>query len=187
MNSPAHIKDKSFLIRYLCFPSSLGWILIAASSEGICLLDFRGPAQPSDTETSTRIRKEYPDALAEPEEGFTLLREAKEALLLYIEQGTPLPALPIDIKKGTSFQREVWKALTEIPFGETRSYLEISRNIGRPQSARAVGQACGKNPIAVLIPCHRVLAADGKLGGYAGGQDIKKALLKLERERADTS
>lgn len=81
---------------------------------------------------------------------------------------------------GTDFQRAVWSALAEIPFGETRSYGELAQTIGRPGSARAVGAANGANPISVIVPCHRVIGAGGKLTGYAGGLPAKKALLELE-------
>jgi methylated-DNA-[protein]-cysteine S-methyltransferase len=83
--------------------------------------------------------------------------------------------------EGTPFQRRVWSALQEIPYGETRSYLDIARSIGSPKAVRAVGGANGRNPIAVVIPCHRVIAADGTLGGYGGGLDRKRLLLDLER------
>jgi methylated-DNA-[protein]-cysteine S-methyltransferase len=81
---------------------------------------------------------------------------------------------------GTAFQRTVWHALTEIPYGETISYGELARRIGRPDRARAVGTANGQNPIAVIVPCHRVIGADGKLVGYGGGLDNKRRLLELE-------
>jgi len=181
-NSRRTEKDSVLVLRTLCFPSPLGWILIAASSEGICLLDFCGSAQPSDAEILRRVRKEYPGAAAEPSEDFPLLGQVKEALLEYLDHGTELPPFPLDTSKGTPFQREVWNALSRIPFGETRSYVEIAGSIGRPRAARAVGQACGKNPLAILIPCHRVVATGGKLGGYTGGLDFKEALLKLEQK-----
>ncbi len=81
---------------------------------------------------------------------------------------------------GTSFQRDVWDALSTIPFGETRSYGQIAVKIGRPKAVRAVGAANGKNPIAIIVPCHRVIGASGKLTGFAGGLEIKAELLKLE-------
>jgi methylated-DNA-[protein]-cysteine S-methyltransferase len=82
---------------------------------------------------------------------------------------------------GTAFQRTVWRALTEIPYGETISYGELARRIGRPDRARAVGTANGQNPIAVIVPCHRVIGADGKLVGYGGGLENKRLLLDLEQ------
>ena len=87
---------------------------------------------------------------------------------------------PLDLNAGTEFQQQVWNALRKIPFGETKSYGEIAQTIGKPKAVRAVGGACGANPIPVLIPCHRVLAANKKLGGFSGGLDWKRKLLSRE-------
>lgn len=87
--------------------------------------------------------------------------------------------------EGTSFQRGVWKALEAIPYGETRSYREIAERIGQPKAYRAVGMANNKNPIAVFVPCHRVIGSNGKLVGYAGGLDVKEKLLGLEKQNAN--
>jgi methylated-DNA-[protein]-cysteine S-methyltransferase len=89
-------------------------------------------------------------------------------------------SLPLDPAKGTRFQRKVWEQLTEIPFGETRSYAQVAAAAGNPRAARAVGSANKRNQIPILIPCHRVVQADGSLGGYNSGTHIKKALLQLE-------
>jgi AraC family transcriptional regulator of adaptative response/methylated-DNA-[protein]-cysteine methyltransferase len=88
--------------------------------------------------------------------------------------------LPLDLR-GTAFQQRVWQALREIPIGQTASYTEIARRIGAPNSARAVGQACADNPLAVVIPCHRAVRSDGQLAGYRWGIERKSALLKLEK------
>lgn len=88
--------------------------------------------------------------------------------------------LPLD-PQGTAFQRTVWAALREIPYGETRSYGELAAMIGRPKAARAVGMACNRNPLPILIPCHRVVGKDGSLTGYAGGLELKQQLLELEK------
>lgn len=85
--------------------------------------------------------------------------------------------------EGTPFQREVWSALRAIPFGETRSYSDVARAIGKPRAVRAVGAANGKNPLGIVVPCHRVIGADGSLTGYAGGMDRKRFLLALERRQ----
>jgi len=82
--------------------------------------------------------------------------------------------------KGTSFQKRVWEALREIPYGQTRSYGEIAKTIGNPKAVRAVGRANGTNPVPIIVPCHRVIQADGSLGGFGGGLDLKKSLLELE-------
>jgi len=98
------------------------------------------------------------------------------------EQPDRLP--PLDLSRGTPFQQEVWRALLEIPAGETRSYGEIAARVGEPGAARAVGAACGANPIPVLVPCHRVLAAHKKLGGFSSGLKWKRLLLEREARRA---
>lgn len=109
-----------------------------------------------------------------------LLKEAGNQLLEYLSgkrKEFNLPLSPI----GTEFQRTVWNALQQIPYGETRSYGEIAKNIGKIKAARAVGMANNKNPIPIFIPCHRVIGANGKLVGYAGGLDVKKYLLAIEK------
>ena len=89
-------------------------------------------------------------------------------------------APPLDLQQGTKFQQSVWDALSSIPYGSTRSYCEIAKSIGRPKAVRATGGACGANPIPLIIPCHRVLAANRKLGGFSGGIEWKQKLLSLE-------
>ena len=109
-----------------------------------------------------------------------LILECKTQLDAYFRgerKGFDLPLLP----KGTAFQQKVWKALTEIPYGETRTYGEMAAAVGNPKAARAVGMANNKNPIGIIIPCHRVVGASGKLVGYAGGMDRKEWLLELEK------
>jgi methylated-DNA-[protein]-cysteine S-methyltransferase len=91
-----------------------------------------------------------------------------------------IAGIPVRFDRGTTFQREVWNALREIPVGETISYAELARRVGRPSAFRAVGSANGQNPIGVVVPCHRVIAADGTLGGYTGGLDRKRWLLAHE-------
>lgn len=90
--------------------------------------------------------------------------------------------VPLDLR-GTPFQRNVWEALLAIPFGETRGYGELARKLGNPQAARAVGAAVGRNPISIIVPCHRVVGATGKLTGFAGGLDVKMRLLGLEQRK----
>jgi methylated-DNA-[protein]-cysteine S-methyltransferase len=97
-----------------------------------------------------------------------------------------IEGLPVRFTRGTAFQREVWNALRTIPIGETISYAELARRVGRPSAFRAVGAANGQNPVGVVVPCHRVIAADGTLGGYAGGLDRKRWLLAHEGAMAST-
>ena len=110
-----------------------------------------------------------------------LILRCKMQLDEYFRGERKTVALPL-APKGTDFQKKVWNALQEIPYGETRTYGEIAAAVGNPKAARAVGMANNKNPIGIIIPCHRVVGADGKLVGYAGGMDKKEWLLQLERK-----
>ncbi len=104
-----------------------------------------------------------------------------EQLKLYLEGRLTQFDLPLKIK-GTEFQTKVWKALSDIPYGQTRSYKDIAQMIGQPKASRAVGMANNKNPFLIVIPCHRVVGSDGSLTGYAAGLDLKISLLKIEKE-----
>jgi methylated-DNA-[protein]-cysteine S-methyltransferase len=145
------------------FRAPVGWLTIEASDQGVFGLSFgeRGPAAAA---VSTLARGH--------------LEAARAALAEYFA-GTP-PHLPALDLKGTPFQQEVWRALLDIPFGEVRTYGELAAGLGRPGAARAVGAANGQNPVAILVPCHRVVAAGGRLGGYSGGLEVKRALLAHE-------
>ena len=113
------------------------------------------------------------------EQGFAPNKAAIQQVLEYLDGKRSDFALPLDLR-GTDFQRRVWDALLEIPYGATRSYAEIARGIREPAAVRAVGAANGANPCAIVVPCHRVVATGGKLGGYAGGLPLKRRLLALE-------
>ena len=110
-----------------------------------------------------------------------VLQEAARQLGEYFDGTRKVFDLPLQ-PRGTAFQQSVWRALCDIPYGQTRSYARLAEQIGRPKACRAVGMANHKNPIPILIPCHRVVGADGSLTGYAGGLAMKKALLDLERK-----
>jgi len=114
-----------------------------------------------------------------------LLKEAIKQLNEYFDGKRSSFDLQLQ-PQGTEFQNKVWKALIEIPFGETRSYGEIAKIIGNEKASRAVGMANNKNPIAIIVPCHRVIGANGKLVGYAGGLDIKEMLLNLEKNHPNS-
>lgn len=125
-----------------------------------------------------------PDAVTLPGQrpASPLLRVAREQLEAYFAgrlRDFDLPLAP----RGTAFQRRVWQALQDIPYGETRSYSQLAAAVDSPLACRAVGRANGRNPLMIVIPCHRVIAADGGLGGYSGGLDIKRFLLRLEGHR----
>jgi methylated-DNA-[protein]-cysteine S-methyltransferase len=91
-------------------------------------------------------------------------------------------SVPVDLSSGTNFQQKVWRALTKIPRGETRSYRWVAQKIGKPKASRAVGAACGANPVPVILPCHRVVSSDGSLGGFGGGLPMKRRLLAVEKD-----
>ena len=110
-------------------------------------------------------------------------RQAVQELKEYAGGERKKFTVPLDLE-GTSFQKRVWKALRTIPYGQTRSYGEIARQVGNPRAARAVGMANHENPIAIVVPCHRVIAGDGSLGGYAGGLKKKSTILNLEKSHA---
>jgi O-6-methylguanine DNA methyltransferase len=109
-------------------------------------------------------------------------QSAIDQILQYLESGRTDFDVPLDLR-GTPFQTDVWARLLEIPYGESCSYADVARSVGRPKAVRAVGTANGANPVALIVPCHRVIAADGSLGGYGGGTDLKRRLLAMEQSR----
>jgi methylated-DNA-[protein]-cysteine S-methyltransferase len=125
--------------------------------------------------------REKPENIAEDEHDPVLLK-AEQQLREYFEGQRQIFSLDLDFD-GTEFQKKVWNALLTIPFGETRSYGDIARQIGNPKSVRAVGAANGKNPLPIIVPCHRVIGSSGKLVGFGGGMENKALLLNLERAR----
>jgi methylated-DNA-[protein]-cysteine S-methyltransferase len=155
------------------FQDSLGWVLAVARDGKLAWLGHS-----PDREGAERSRMRWwSDAVHDPEA--QPLPEVRRQLDEYLSGRRRDFDLPLD-PWGTEFQRLCWNALQEIPYGETRSYGQQARNIGRPQAARAVGLANHDNPIGVIIPCHRVIGANGSLTGYAGGLEMKRKLLELE-------
>jgi AraC family transcriptional regulator of adaptative response/methylated-DNA-[protein]-cysteine methyltransferase len=160
-------------IRYACADSPLGRMLIAATDRGVCAIQFAR----SDGELIEGLRREFPFAVRKPDDGG--LQTWVAALLLKMTGRELNAALPLDIR-ATAFQRRVWTYLQSIPFGATQSYGQVARAIGQPSASRAVARACATNPVAVAIPCHRVVREDGNISGYRWGVGRKKALLKME-------
>jgi AraC family transcriptional regulator of adaptative response/methylated-DNA-[protein]-cysteine methyltransferase len=169
--------DKADEIRFAMRPSSLGLVLVAAGDHGIraVLIGDNAAALRDD------LDQRFPGAI---------LQSAKPALasaLRQVVEGIENPAREHDLVfdvRGSEFHRRVWDALRAIPAGETRSYTQVAKAIGAPTSVRAVAAACAANPIAVLIPCHRVVRGDGSLSGYRWGVERKRALLARERQLA---
>ncbi|MFZ2447644.1 MAG: methylated-DNA--[protein]-cysteine S-methyltransferase [Syntrophobacteraceae bacterium] len=170
-----------FELEYLVFETPLGWMVVAATSEGVSLVDFMGHVKPPRERIESLLRKEYPGAEAKPSAGPGPAQTAATHILDYLDNRKPLPGVPLDVRRGTEFEHRVWQAISAIPFGETRSYKQIAEAAGNPAGARAAGRACGRNPVPIIIPCHRVTTAAGRLGGFSGGLDIKRALLDLEK------
>jgi len=163
-------------IRYTFADSPLGRMLIAATDKGICAIQFAN----SDGELEHGLRHEFPFANRRRDD--EAMRPWKENLLRQMHGQRLNTALPLDIQ-ATAFQRRVWTHLQSIPFGATRSYAAVAKAIGQPTATRAVAQACATNPVAVAIPCHRVVRKNGDMGGYRWGIEKKKALLELESAR----
>ena len=151
------------------YKSPLGLVTLAASDAGLAGLWFEG-------------QKHFPAPMqAWPEQpAHDVLQEAAKQLTAYFTSQRSHFDLPLDLACGTAFQQAVWQALMQIPRGQTCSYADLSSAIGRPSAVRAVGGAIGRNPLSVVVPCHRVLGSGGSLTGYAGGLDRKSALLRLE-------
>jgi len=158
------------VVHWAVLATSLGPMLVAATEKGVCCLAFG--------EGEAELRARFPRAeLVAAGEDF---RDLFAQVVAAVEQPGPgSAAIPLDVK-GTAFQQRVWEELRRIPHGETRSYGELAAALGKPKASRAVGGANGANNVAVLIPCHRVIAADGSLGGYAYGLAIKAELLRRE-------
>jgi O-6-methylguanine DNA methyltransferase len=156
------------ILFYLRTPSPVGPLFLAASTKGLVRLEFEGREQ--------KLNRSAMD-----------LQESSSALSPYLQELSEYFAgkrrefsFPLDLR-GTGFQLACWRALLEIPYGETRSYRDIAQAIGHPHAFRAVGMSNNRNPIAIIVPCHRVIASSGSLCGYGGGLDIKRKLLDLEQ------
>ena len=160
-------------IRFVVTDSPLGPLLVAATGKGICRLTFG--------EDEAALRRRFPKADVRPDDG--TIAHWVDSALAAISSPSTAPELPLDVR-GTAFQEAVWRELKRIPPGETRSYADIAAAVGKPGATRAVGTANGANPVAVLVPCHRVIRSDGSLGGYAGGLDRKRFLLDAENPPA---
>jgi AraC family transcriptional regulator of adaptative response/methylated-DNA-[protein]-cysteine methyltransferase len=158
-------------IGYIVRPTTLGPMLLAATDKGVCRLAFH--------ESAAELQAQFP--AAELVEG-AIPPNLVELVLAQVEHGKDA-TVPLDTA-GTPFQQRVWAQLRAIPKGETRSYAAIATAIGQPKATRAVGGANAANPVAVLVPCHRVIAADGALGGYAWGAAIKRELLRRESDQS---
>ena len=164
-------RGKGQSIAYTRFATPLGEVLVAATAQGLCSVKLGENAL-------GLLQEEFSEA--ELVEDARALAEVRRAVRAFLAGDGTLHKLPLDIR-GTVFQRRVWEELCRIPAGETRSYGEIAQAVGAPRAVRAVGSACGANPVALVVPCHRAVRADGSLGGYAWGLERKRKLLALEK------
>jgi O-6-methylguanine DNA methyltransferase len=159
--------------------SPIGPLFLAASSQGLVALEFdaRLPGQQSIRPNPRDLREEKKGFQFEPSS--RVMQPYLSELEEYFAGKRREFTFPIDLR-GTDFQLACWRALLAIPYGETRTYADIARAVGKPNAFRAVGMANNRNPIAIVVPCHRVIASDGSLCGYGGGLDVKRKLLELE-------
>ncbi len=168
-------KGQGMDIHYRVVPTRFGGVLIGATKRGVCYVSLG-----DDTRTlETALKREYPNATIECAPDVS--HRWTKALLRLVD-GDRVP-MPLDVP-GTTFQWKVWKALQRIPYGGTRTYSEVAESIGQSSAARAVARACATNPVSLVVPCHRVVRADGTLGGYAWGLDRKRRLIEHEASLA---
>lgn len=160
------------------FESPIGEMRVAGSELGLAYLEL---PQASGRGLSGWLRRFAPGARIE--EAYAPFRSSIAQLLEYLDGKRQAFDIPLDLR-GTPFQGQVYQAVAGIPYGHTRSYAEIAQQVGRPRAVRAVGSANGANPLPLVVPCHRVIASDGKLGGYGGGLPLKARLLAMESSRA---
>jgi AraC family transcriptional regulator of adaptative response/methylated-DNA-[protein]-cysteine methyltransferase len=167
-------RGKGQTIRYSCFATTLGTVLAAATPKGVCAVKL-GP-------DAAKLRRLLAEEFSAAERVEEALPELEAKIRAFLSGEGSLAKVPVDIR-GTVFQQRVWQALRRIPRGETRTYREIASEIGAPAAVRAVGSACGANPVALVVPCHRAVRTDGGLGGYAWGLPVKERLLEIEKRR----
>jgi AraC family transcriptional regulator of adaptative response/methylated-DNA-[protein]-cysteine methyltransferase len=166
-------------IAYTIVNSPLGRLLVAATEKGVCAVSLGD----DDAVLEAALLHEYPAATIQRDGAD--IREWVNAILSYLNGQQPDLDLPIDVQT-TAFRWRVWKNLQTIPRGSTRSYSEIARELGQPQAARAVANACATNPVALIVPCHRVVQANGDTGGYRWGKERKQKLLEQEAKETNT-
>lgn len=165
-------------IHYATADSPLGRLLVATTARGLCAVLFAD----SDVEAAVELRERFPQAVLRAATTDAALAEAVRFVLSRLTEHPTAATLSFHVR-ATAFQQRVWRALLEIPRGETRTYAQIAEAVGSPNAVRAVGTACGSNLLAVVVPCHRVVGADGRLTGYRWGVERKRRLLEMEAGR----
>jgi AraC family transcriptional regulator of adaptative response/methylated-DNA-[protein]-cysteine methyltransferase len=168
------------IVRYAVAASPLGRVLVATTERGLCAVLFAD----SDAEAAAELRERFPQAVLRRDD--EALAEAVRFVLARLSETPTAAAMPFHVR-ATAFQQRVWQALLAIPRGETRTYAQIAEAVGSPAAVRAVGTACGANPLALVVPCHRVVGADGKFAGYRWGVERKRQLLAIESTQSSRS
>ena len=165
----------------MIFKTKWGWLGLAATSKGVAAVVLPKPSRRAvERDLTGRGGSRTAPTPRTPERGGNHIQAARTAIEAYLSGKARTFDLSLDLDGQTPFRKKVWQALQAIPYGRVRSYGWVARKIGKPGAARAVGAACGANPVPLLVPCHRVVAGDGSLGGFSGGLPNKKRLLKLE-------
>jgi methylated-DNA-[protein]-cysteine S-methyltransferase len=164
-------------IHQVSFLSPLGKVCVAANAHALCGVWFADSQRMPDWILTSPIAPSHKASTSQTR----LLNESTRQLQAYWEGERKGFDLPLDMTWGTPFQQAVWRQLLTIPYGHTCTYADVARAMGKPRAVRAVGTAIGRNPLSVMVPCHRVLGAQGQLGGYSGGLDRKRTLLALEQ------
>ncbi len=167
---------------YGVFQTDLGWMAVLGSGDGLtgATLPQSSP-QRAIEQLGDAVASAGAETGAEAERSDSRFDDLADRFRDYFRGGRQTFPDDLDLSSGTPFQQAVWRTARSIPYGETRSYGWIAATIGRPRAARAVGQAMGSNPLGIIIPCHRVVAGDGGLGGFGGGLDMKRRLLGIEK------
>jgi methylated-DNA-[protein]-cysteine S-methyltransferase len=170
MNKLTNQMIKSIANKYVQYQSVLGPLTLVTNEFGLTGVFFEDHAHHTHHPAWQRVAS-HP-----------ILQMAINQLDEYFHSSRTVFDLPLAVETGTEFQRQVWQALRDIPYGETMSYGELAKQIGRPRAVRALGAANGRNPLSIIVPCHRVIASNGNLHGYAGGLENKRKLLELEKK-----
>ena len=167
-------------LKFTIFETEMGWMGIAGTAKGICRIILPVPDETSAFSTITEQEESHFESLkSEQNDWFS---DVKNMLIGYFKGQRVDFTFPLDLKNYTKFQKDVWEATKSIPYGELRTYGWVASQIGKPKSARAIGNALGANPIPIIIPCHRVVGSDGSLHGFSGGLHWKQRLIDLEKK-----
>lgn len=162
------------------FQTPWGWMGIGASEQGINSIVLPKPSRQAVHDELLEPHRERAGQTLQNSAEAKLVREAQTQLMAFLANQRRELDFPLDLSRGTPFQRQVWRAILRIPYGRVRSYRWVADRVGGSQYARAVGNALGANPVPIIVPCHRIVTSEGSLGGFTGGLPVKRKLLELE-------